>query len=171
MLKLAKLARKPAAIRILISALGTIVILAVVIFATFRRAGPPPASTQVRVPSAPATAVATLPPEETPPPVVYQSRGRRDPFRQPRVATAQKEPVVNLKLTGIVWGPRFHYALVESETASGVGYVIREHDVVDSARVLKITKDTVLFEVKWKSTEGKSLTRFVQKRIRPVDSK
>jgi hypothetical protein len=47
----------------------------------------------------------------------------------------------------------------------GTGFVIRENDVVGSARVLKITKDAVIFEVETKSREGKPLTRRVQKHI------
>jgi type II secretory pathway component PulC len=81
------------------------------------------------------------------------------------VAAPQKGPEVNLKVTGIVQGPRSYYALVESESPTGTGFVIRENDVVDSARVLKITKEYVIFEVETKSREGKPLTRRVQKHI------
>ena len=128
---------------------------------------PPPGGT----PSLPSAPVASSPPEETQAHAVYQSRGRRDPFVQPLVESAQKEPLVNLKLTGIVWGARAQYALVESGSTSGMGYVIRENDVVDSAKVLRITKDTVIFEVKFKSAGGKLLTRYVQKQIRTVESR
>jgi len=96
---------------------------------------------------------------------VYQSKGRRDPFLQSRVAAPQEGSEVNLKVTGIVRGPRSHYALVESESLTGTGFVIRENDVVNSARVLKITQDSVIFEVETKSREGKPLTRRVQKHI------
>ncbi len=50
-----------------------------------------------------------------------------------------------------------------------MGYVIRENDVVDSAKVLKITKDNVIFEVKTKSAQGKPIVRYVQKQIRRVE--
>ncbi len=76
---------------------------------------------------------------------------------------------MNLKLTGIVWGVRSHYALVESESPPGMGYVIRENDVVNSARVLKISKDNVIFEVKTTSAQGKPVVRYVQKQIQPVE--
>ena len=128
----------------------------------------PPASPSARPPSPQTAPVVSSASEGTQAPPVYQSGGRRDPFRQPRVESAYKEPI-NLKLTGIVWGPRSYYALVESESPPGMGYIIRENDIVDSARVLKITKDTVVFEVKTKSAEGKPLIRYVQKHIRPVD--
>jgi len=168
---LLKRVRKLAARRVLLSVIGAIVVVALAVFTAYRRGIAPPASTPANAPPAAAVAVPALPPQETPTPVVYQSRGRRDPFRQPRVEMAQKEPTVNLKLTGIVWGPRSYYALVESESPPGIGYVIRENDVVDSARVLKITKDNVIFEVKTKSTQGKPVTRYVAKHIRTVESR
>ena len=157
---------KVASLRVLIWALGSVLVLALTLFSIYRykRADTPPPSSLARAQAGPALALPTLPPEQTPPPVVYQSRGRRDPFLQPRVAV-QKGPEVNLKVTGIVRGPRSHYALVESESLTGTGFVIRENDVVDSARVLKITKDSVIFEVETRSREGKPLTRRVQKHI------
>ncbi|MBI4380609.1 MAG: hypothetical protein HY574_05420 [candidate division NC10 bacterium] len=81
------------------------------------------------------------------------------------MAALQKGLEVNLKVTGIVRGPRSYYALVESESPTGTGFVIRENDVVESARVLKITKDSVIFQVETTSREGKPLTRRVQKHI------
>ena len=135
------------------------------------RGTPPSVPPPVETTSSPSASVASPSPEEPQAPVVYQSRGRRDPFRQPRVEMAQKEPGMNLKLTGIVWGARSYYALVESESPPGMGYVIRENDVVDSARVLRITKDAVIFEVESRSAKGKPLTRYVQKHIRTVESR
>ena len=161
-----KQALKAASPRVLIGALGSVLLLALTLFSVYRyKAATPPTSSPVRAQSAPAFALPTLPPEQTPPPVVYQSKGRRDPFLQPRVAAPQKGPEVNLKVTGIVRGARSHYALVESESTTGTGFVIRENDVVDSARVLKITTDSVIFEVETRSREGKPLTRRVQKHI------
>lgn len=126
------------------------------------RGTPPPASPPARALSQPVAPSASSPPEGIQAPVVYQSKGRRDPFRQPRVETAQQEPGVNLKLTGIVWGPRYHYALVESGSEPDKGYVIRENSVVNSAKVLKIARDKVIFEVKGRSAVGKPLTRVVE---------
>ncbi len=158
---------KVAALRVLISAVGLVLALAVAIITAYRRGIAPPVLAPPRTPSAPSVAVATLPREEKPTPVVYQSKGRRDPFRPPQVEAALSEPPLNIKVTGIVRGPRSYYALVESEVQEGKGWVIREHDIVDSARVLKITKDAVIFEVKAKTAEGKPLTRLVPKRIGP----
>lgn len=158
---------KVAALRILIRVIGLVLVLGAAIFSVYRRGVAPPVSPVGAPPAAPVAAVAALPPEETRSAVQYQSRGRRDPFRPSPQEPAQKEPEVNLKVTGIVHGARSYYALVESELPDGRGYVIRENDVVDSARVLKITKQDVIFEVKTKSAEGKPLTRYVRKPIGP----
>ena len=152
---------------VLRAAIGAGLISALLAVTACGSGAPPPASPSARPPSPQTAPVASSPAEVTQAPSVYQSSGRRDPFRQPRVEAAYKEPM-NLKLTGIVWGPRAYYALVESESPPGMGYIIRENDIVESARVLKITKDTVIFEVKAKSAEGKPLIRYVQKHIRPV---
>ncbi len=102
---------------------------------------------------------------------MYQSRGRRDPFRLPRVMTAEKPPTVHLKLTGIIREVHSYYALVESESSPGMGYVIRENDMVGSAKVVKITNDSVVFEVQTKNSEGKLLTRYAEKHMLPVESR
>lgn len=155
---------------VLRAAIGAGLISALLAVTACGRGTPPPVSSPARTPSPQTAPIASSPSEGMHAPPVYQSGGRRDPFRQPRVEAAYKEPM-NLKLTGIVWGPRSYYALVESELPPGMGYIIRENDIVDSARVLKITKDTVIFEVKTKSAEGKPLIRYVQKHIRPVESR
>ncbi|HWQ69646.1 MAG TPA: hypothetical protein VN494_06800 [Patescibacteria group bacterium] len=115
--------------------------------------------------------VASAPQDEKRSPAIYQSRGRRDPFRPSRMMMAEKPPTVHLTLTGIVREAHSFYALVESDLPPGVGYVIRENDVIDSAKVVKITKDGVVFEVQTKSPEGKLLTRYVEKHLPPVVSR
>jgi hypothetical protein len=142
-------------------------VLALTLFSIYRykRADTPLPSSLARGQAGSALPLPALPPEQTPPPIVYQSKGRRDPFLQSRVAAPQEGSEVNLKVTGIVRGPRSHYALVESESPTGTGFVIRENDVVDSARVLKITNGCVIFEVAPTSRGGKPLTRRVQKCI------
>lgn len=104
-------------------------------------------------------------------PAVYQSRGRCDPFRPPR------------KLMGIVWGAHSSYALMEWCSSPGMGYVIRENDEVEPAKAfkttkdsvvfkaVKITKDSVVFEVQTKNSEGKLLTRSLEKHMLPAESK
>lgn len=152
-------------------AIGAGLISALLAITACGRGTPPPASPSARPPSPQTTPIASSASEATQAPPVYQSGGRRDPFRQPRVKAAQEDPMAHLKVTGIVWGPRAIYALVESESPPGMGYVIRENDIVNSARVLKITKENVIFEVRVKSADGKSVIRYVQKPIRPVESR
>ncbi len=129
---------------------------------------PAPAPTQ-SLPQ-PMRPVAAAPQEERRSPATYQSKGRRDPFRPSRMVMTEKPPTVHLKLTGIIREAHSYYALVESDSSPSMGYVIRENDVVDSAKVVKITKDSVMFEVQTKNSEGKLLTRYVQKEM-PVESR
>lgn len=154
-----------------LTAVGSVVIFILVTALTCSSDTPPstPSPVQGSLPS-PALG-ASLPPEEKEAPAVYQSRGRRDPFQPPRVKTAEKPPTVHLKLTGIIQEAHSYYALVESDSMPGMGYVIRENDVVDSARVVKIKKDSVVFEVQTKNSEGKLLTRHVEKHMLPVESR
>ncbi len=126
---------------------------------------PSPAPSPAQSLPQPAPRVASLPQEEKDGPATYQSRGRRDPFRMPRVMTAEMPPTVHLKLTGIIREVNSYYALVESESTPGMGYVIRENDVVDSARIVRITKYSVVFEVQTKNSEGKLLTRYIEKHM------
>jgi hypothetical protein len=151
-----------------VRAVGSVLVLALTLFSIYRyrdAAISPLSDSSARVKSVPTPVLPTLPPEEAPRPVAYQSHGRRDPFRQPRAGTGQMVADVHLKVTGIIRGPRSYYALVESESPTGAGFVIRENDVVESARVLKITKDSVIFEVVTTSRDGKPLARRVQKHI------
>lgn len=145
------------------AAVGSVVIFILVTATACGRDTPPPTPFPAQSLLQPAPPIASLPQEEKEGSAAYQSRGRRDPFRLPRVMTAEKPPTVHLKLTGIIREVHSYYALVESDSSPGTGYVIRENDVVDSARVVKITKDSVVFEVQTKNSEGKLLTRYVQK--------
>lgn len=128
---------------------------------------PPPAKSLSQV----APPVASVPQEERQGPAVYQSRGQRDPFRPSRVMTAEQSPTVRLTLTGIVREAHSYYALVEMDSTPGMGYVIRENDVVDSAKVVKITEDRVVFAVQTRNPEGKLLTRYIEKQMPPVVSR
>jgi Tfp pilus assembly protein PilP len=133
---------------------------------------PPPRRT-----APPAAAAPPPPPPAAPaaPPFVYETKGRRDPFRpliKPRVETARARPktglaaldVKELKLAGIVWGGKGYYALVEAP--NGAGYVVRPNDVVgEDARVAKITSDGVTFEVRT-SPVPQSQARLVELRLR-----
>lgn len=153
------------------TAVGSVVIFILVTAMACGRDAPPPTPSPAQSLPQPAPPIASLPQEEKEDPVAYQSRGRRDPFQPPRVKTTEKPPTVHLKLTGIIREAHSYYALVESESSPGMGYVIREHDVVDSAKVVKITKDSVMFEVQMKNSEGKLLTRYAEKHMLPVESR
>lgn len=149
---------------------STVVISILVATMACDRDTPPPSPVQ-SLSQSKAHPVASAPQEERRSPATYQSRGRRDPFRPSQKMMAEKPPTVHLTLTGIVREANSFYALVESDLPPGMGYVIRENDVVDSAKVVKITKDSVVFEVQTQSPEGKLLTRYVQKHLPPVVSR
>lgn len=131
---------------------------------------PPPAPVATAKPAEPAP-----PPAPTPPPYSYEVKGRRDPFRPliaPRTEAARTRPKTGLaalepkelKLTGIIWGGRGFYALVEAP--NGAGYVVRVNDVVgENARVAKITSDVVTFEERM-GPVPQSQARLVELRLR-----
>jgi type IV pilus assembly protein PilO len=134
--------------------------------------GPPPAPRPAAAPAAPApppravpapggtapgvpVAGAAVPPpppkelEQAPPlpPIVYEPRQRRDPFR-PLVEVAGRKKgltVESAKLVGIVEGRGQRLALVE--THDGLGYVLRTGDVLGDGRVTEIASDRVSFSV------------------------
>jgi Tfp pilus assembly protein PilP len=143
--------------------LGAIALAALVGLSGCSDGGPPsapqaprPAQAPVAKPAAPAAV-----PEQAKAVYVYETKGRRDPFRpliMPRVEAprAKCQPgqpglgcidAKELKLAGVVWGQRGYYALVEAP--NGAGYIVRVNDVVGvDARVAKITSEAVTFEVK-----------------------
>ncbi|MCZ7625216.1 MAG: hypothetical protein C3F12_10390 [Candidatus Methylomirabilota bacterium] len=125
----------------------------------------PPAVQQTAPPPAPEVASHQEEREER---ATYRSRGRRDPFRPSRSVVAETPPTVPLTVTGIIREARSFYALVESELSAGRAYIIRENDVVDSAKVVKISRDRVVFEVRTKNPEGKVRIRYVEKQL-PAD--
>lgn len=152
-------------------ALGRVVIVILVTTTACGRDTLPPTPSSVQVPSPPSAPVVSLPTEDKEAPVLYRSRMRRDPFRPPGAQTVQEAPTANLTLTGIIQGPSSYYALVESNSLPGMGYVIRENDVIDSAKVVKITREGVVFEVHTQTSGRKPFTRYVQKQMQPVTSR
>jgi hypothetical protein len=167
LLKRLRNAPRTAATRLVIGIIGAVLVAGVGLLQFYRQKGAVPSVALKQPAPAPAPVVAALPPEEPRAPVVYQSKGRRDPFRQVQPPPAPKEPDVNLKVTGIAWGARAYYAVVEPQPPDGKGYIIRENDIVDSVRVLKITRDSVIFEAKTVSADGKPFTRHVRKTLGP----
>jgi len=116
------------------------------------------------------------PPQEIKPeaPVYrYEPKGRRDPF-QPPPELSPKRPskgkaglagleVTDLKLAGIVWEPTDAYALVEAP--NGLGYILRKGAIIgEDTRVVKVTKDSVVFEVKGRLPREE--TRMITLRLR-----
>jgi len=108
---------------------------------------------------------------------VYETKGRRDPFR-PLIMPKVEKPktskpktglaalgVNELKLSGIVWHPRGYYALVEAP--NGAGYVLRVNDTIgEDTRVAKITPQGVTFEVKLETPLPQARSRLVELRLR-----
>jgi Tfp pilus assembly protein PilP len=131
-----------------------------------------PSQAAAAKPAAPAPA-----PKPAAPPYVYETKGRRDPFRPliaPRVAEVKPRPktglaaleVSELKLSGIIWEQRGFFALVEAP--NGAGYVLRVSDPVgENARVTNITPQGVTFEVKAGGTPSQPARgRMVELRLR-----
>jgi hypothetical protein len=111
---------------------------------------PPPVP--VAAPAGPVAPVASAPkdPERTYlPPIAYDARQRRDPFKPLVTATAdvKKAPALleGFKLVGVMSGPTGLMALVEG--ADGIGYIVKPGDVVGEGRVTQITGDAVRFAV------------------------
>ncbi|MGE5850567.1 MAG: hypothetical protein ACM362_10600 [Candidatus Methylomirabilota bacterium] len=136
---------------------------------------PRPAQPAQARPASPAVAPA---PAAAParPMFVYESRGRRDPFRpliEPRVRAVKTGPKIGLaalevneiKLSGIIWEQRGFLALVEAP--DGKGYVLRVNDTIGGdARVTKITPEGVTFEVRGPTPLPQVRTRLVELRLR-----
>jgi len=106
-----------------------------------------PVATKAVVPKTAPVAVAPKMPEPGPPlpPIVYEPRGRRDPFRP--VDVAKEKPtfeVSTVKLVGIVNGRRL-LALVEAQ--NGLGYIVKPGDVLGNGHVTDVTADSVTFAV------------------------
>lgn len=102
---------------------------------------PPPAPPAPAAPPAPPKAV-----EEKPlPPIAYEIKGRREPFRQPVTEEKGGLQIASVKLVGIVQGPEGPLALVEAP--DGVGYILRTGDRIGDARVATIAPDSVTFAV------------------------
>lgn len=126
----------------------------------------------------PAPAASPQPAKPAEPVYTYEAKGRRDPFIAlvtPKVAKTTVKPkgggnlatveISELKLSGIIWDPAGYYALVE--TPSGLGYVLRVNDTIGpDARVAKITKDMVVFEVKGKAEFSRPEARTMELRLR-----
>ena len=108
---------------------------------------PPPVKPAAPRAAAPAPATPQEPEVKTPPPIVYEAKGRRDPFRPPSKRAADKEglTVASVKLVGILSGREGLMALVEDP--AGLGYILRPGDPIADGRVVEIGVDRVTFSV------------------------
>lgn len=82
-------------------------------------------------------------PEPPPPPPMYDAKGRRDPFDILEVRTGTGLSIGTARLVGIVRGIRGPLALLE--TAEGLGYILRQGDVLGDGRLTEIGPDNVVF--------------------------
>ena len=157
--------------------LGALAAVVLVSLSGCADSGAPPAPVPPRPAQTAAKPAPAAPPPAAPaaPPYVYEAKGRRDPFRpliRPKVETVRARPktglaaldVKELKLSGVIWGGRGYFALVEAP--NGAGYVMRLNDTVgEDARVAKITPDAVMFEVRT-SPVPQAQARLVELRLR-----
>lgn len=139
--------------------------------------GAPPA--KAPAPAKGPAAKAPPPPQPAPVAFVYETKGRRDPFRpliMPKVVVEKSKTakpktglaalgVNELKVSGIVWDRRGHFAMVEAP--NGAGYVLRVNDTIgEDTRVIKITPEAVTFEVKMETPLPQARSRQVELRLR-----
>lgn len=140
----------------------------------------PPAPAGPPAKAAPAGPPAKFAQAPLPPAAVYayETKGRRDPFRPlimpkvdkpkppgPRPSGLAALGVNELKLAGIVWDRRGHFALVEAP--NGAGYVLRVNDTIgEDTKVTRITPESVTFEVRMESPLPQARTRMVELQLK-----
>lgn len=125
-------------------------------------APPPPPLAPPPAPRAAAPAPPAKEPEvKPPPPIPYETKGRRDPFRQPTTGIEAKGglALASVKLVGVVQGREGPMALVEAP--DGLGYVLRPGDLIGDGRVEEIGLDSVKFSMT--ARPGQPATRTVLK--------
>lgn len=98
-------------------------------------------------------------PEHPPlPAVTYNPKGRRDPFASLAATEGAKGvTVASVKLVGIVDGRQGRLALVEAP--DGLGYILRNGDLIGDGRVVEIGRDNLTFAVTQRA--GMPSTRLV----------
>lgn len=84
------------------------------------------------------------------PRVEYGAEGMRNPFKsyivksvQPQGAPVEAQPVVmgpfpTFAIQGVFWGAKFPQAIINDR-------IVKEGDVIDDAKILRITKDQITF--------------------------
>lgn len=114
---------------------------------------PQPATPQPVPPPAtgakPATPPVAMPKEPELPPlpaIAYEPKGRRDPFASlAGIEGAKGLTIASVKLVGIVDGRQGRLALIEAP--DGLGYILRNGDLLGDGRVVEIGRDNVTFAV------------------------
>jgi len=112
--------------------------------------GEQPVAAQAAPQKSPAPTVMPKTPEPGPPlpPLAYEARGRRDPFAPVQVAKEAKEKtgleVGTVKLVGIISGST---PLALAETPDGLGYILKQGDVLGNGRVTEVTANSVTFAI------------------------
>jgi Tfp pilus assembly protein PilP len=80
------------------------------------------------------------------PPMAYEPKGRRDPFSPVQLARETGGiNVSSVKLVGVIQGRHGLLALVEAP--DGIGYILRNGDVLGDGRVTAIAPTSITFAV------------------------
>jgi Tfp pilus assembly protein PilP len=77
--------------------------------------------------------------------VAYDPKGRRDPFSPVTAAREGSINVATVRFVGVVQGRQALLALVEAP--DGIGYILKQGDVLGDGRVVEITARTLTFSV------------------------
>jgi len=106
-----------------------------------------PEATKIAVAKQTPVAISPKTPDPGPPlpPIAYDSRGRRDPFRSVDIAKEKSSfEVSTVKLVGIINGRRL-LALVEAQ--NGLGYIVKPGDILGNGHVTDVTSDSITFAI------------------------
>ena len=115
--------------------------------------GEQPVAAQAAPQKSPAPTVMPKTPEPGPPlpPLAYEARGRRDPFAPVQVATEKAGLEVGaVKLVGIISGIT---PLALAETPDGLGYILKQGDVLGNGRVTEVTANSVTFAISGRAAQ------------------
>ena len=107
---------------------------------------------------------------------VYHKEGRRDPFkslllgikekRTAGLTPLQQRSLGELRVIGIVWGPKTYMAMIE--TPDGKGYVVKKGTLVgpEGGVVKQVTEDSVIIEEMHTDFYGKKVAKTTVLRLR-----
>ena len=115
--------------------------------------GEQPVAAQAAPQKSAAPTVMPRTPEPGPPlpPLVYEARGRRDPFAPVQVVTEKTGlEVGTVKLVGIISGSK---PLALAETPDGLGYILKQGDVLGNGRVTEVTAHSVTFAISGRAAQ------------------